>query len=96
MNLSHDRYVVIEEKKHIDCGDFSLTGVYADHGELAPDALGVMIEVGDIKVWQVGDSAYRPEKWREVFDMNIDVLVPPINGAFGNPLDFPRLVAVTK
>jgi L-ascorbate 6-phosphate lactonase len=84
LNLKQDRYKIIQVGKRLDCGDFSLTGVYADHGELAPDALGVVIEIGDIKVWQVGDTAYRPEKWQEVFDMKIDVLVPPINGAFGN------------
>jgi L-ascorbate 6-phosphate lactonase len=64
--------------------DFSLTGVYADHGELAPDALGIVLQAGGIKVWQVGDSAYRPDMWQELFQMGIDVLVPPINGAFGN------------
>jgi len=79
-----DRYTIIEEGQTVDFGDFSLTGVYADHGELAPDALGVVLTAGDIRVWQVGDSAYRPERWQDVLQMSIDVLVPPINGAFGN------------
>jgi L-ascorbate 6-phosphate lactonase len=70
--------------KTLNCDDFSLTGIYADHGELAPDALGVVLQVGDIKVWQVGDTAYRPDMWQDVFAMGIDVIVPPINGAFGN------------
>ncbi len=84
LNLPAERYTVIEEKKTLDCGDFSLTGVFADHGELAPDALGVMIQAGNIKVWQVGDSAYRPDKWQDIFQRNIDVIIPPINGAYGN------------
>lgn len=70
------------ETLHYD--GFSVTGAYADHGELAPDALGVILQVGDIKVWQVGDSAYRPDRWQDIFALGIDVLVPPINGAFGN------------
>jgi L-ascorbate 6-phosphate lactonase len=68
----------------VDYGDFQLTGVYADHGALAPDALGVILQVGSVKVWQVGDSAYRPDRWQDVFQMGIDVIIPPINGAFGN------------
>ncbi len=40
--------------------------------------------MGEIRVWQVGDSAYRPEIWADVFELGVDVIVPPINGAFGN------------
>jgi L-ascorbate 6-phosphate lactonase len=79
-----DRYAILQRGETLDYGDFRLTGVYADHGELAPDALGVILQVGDVKVWQVGDSAYRPDMWQDVFAMGVDVLIPPINGAFGN------------
>jgi len=64
--------------------DFTLTGVYADHGDAAPLALGYLVTVGGIKVWQTGDTAYRPDRWQELFKLGIDVLLPPINGAFGN------------
>lgn len=84
LGMSEERYSILEEGKTLDFGEFSLTGIYADHGDLAPDAQGVVLTVGDIKVWQVGDSAYRPEKWQDVFAMDIDVIIPPINGAFGN------------
>ena len=39
---------------------------------------------GTSRVWQVGDTAYRPDKWQEMFRQGIDILIPPINGAFGN------------
>ncbi len=84
LGLPEDKYLILEQGQTLEFGDFSLTGVYADHGDLAPDAQGVILTVGDIKVWQVGDSAYRPEKWQDVFAMDIDVIVLPINGAFGN------------
>ena len=84
LDVPEDRYMIFEEGQTIEFEDWTLTGVYADHGELAPDALGVVLTVGDIRVWQVGDTAYRPEKWQSVFDMGIDVIIPPINGAFGN------------
>ena len=88
------RYTILEEGEKLDYGDFGLIGIYADHGEQAPEALGVMIQVGDIKVWQVGDTAYRPDKWQYVFKMGVDVIIPPINGAFGNldSLEAARLV----
>lgn len=78
------RTAIFHRSETLHYDGFRVTGVYADHGELAPDALGVVLQVGDIKVWQVGDSAYRPDQWQDVFGMGIDVLIPPINGAFGN------------
>jgi len=82
--VPESRFTIFHKGESFDLGGFSLTGVYADHGELAPDALGVLFNFNGIKIWQVGDTAYRPEMWQDLFKMGIDILLPPINGAFGN------------
>ena len=79
-----ERFPIVPLGEVLELGDVRLTGVYADHGELAPEALGVLLEINGVKIWQVGDSAYRPEKWQDLFGQEIDILLPPINGAFGN------------
>ena len=84
LGVPADRYTIIHEGETLRYGDVSLTGVYADHGELAPEALGVIIQSGAIKVWQVADTAYRPDRWQDIFAAGVDVIIPPINGAFGN------------
>jgi L-ascorbate 6-phosphate lactonase len=84
LGVPEDRYTIIREGETLAFGDVRLTGVYADHGDLAPEALGVIVQCGDIKVWQVADTAYRPDKWQDIFAAGIDVIIPPINGAFGN------------
>ena len=84
LDIPEDRYTIIHEGETLTYGDVSLTGVYADHGDLAPEALGVLLQSGDIKVWQVADTAYRPDKWQEIFAAGVDVIMPPINGAYGN------------
>jgi L-ascorbate 6-phosphate lactonase len=84
LGIPPSQYTILAKGQALDGGDFKLTGVYADHGELAPHAQGFLLQVGDIKVWQVGDTAYRPDQWLDIFQMGIDVLIPPINGAFGN------------
>ena len=84
LGLPADRYVKIKKGKTLPFDGFSITGVYADHGELAPDALGIVLDVGGIKVWQVGDTGYCPEKMQAIFDMRPDIIIPPINGAYGN------------
>jgi L-ascorbate 6-phosphate lactonase len=59
-------------------------GVYADHGELAPDALGVVLDLEGIRVYHTGDTAYRPEEFKLAIEMRPDILIPCINGAYGN------------
>ncbi len=82
--VPQDRYSIIHEGETLKFSGFSLTGVYADHGESAPDALGLLFNFDGIKVWQVGDTAYRPDMWQDMFNEEVDILLPPINGAFGN------------
>jgi L-ascorbate 6-phosphate lactonase len=82
--VPENRYTIFHQGETLKFGDFSLTGVYADHGDAAPDALGILFNFNGIKVWQVGDTAYRPDMWQEIFKEQVDVLLPPINGAFGN------------
>ena len=82
--IPENRYTIIHQGETLQIDDIRLTGVYADHGELAPEALGVLFNFDGIKIWQVGDSAYRPDQWEPLLEMDIDILIPPINGAFGN------------
>lgn len=82
--ISQTRFTIIHLGETLQLDDISLTGIYADHGELAPEALGILFEFEGIKIWQVGDSAYRPDQWEALFHLDIDVLLAPINGAFGN------------
>jgi L-ascorbate 6-phosphate lactonase len=79
-----ERFTTLHLGETLELGDVHVTGVFADHGEMAPDALGVLLEINGIKIWQVGDSAYRPDNWQGLFEKEIDILLPPINGAFGN------------
>lgn len=61
-----------------------ITAVPCDHGELAPYALGLVIEVEGKKIYYMGDTAYRTDLLENEFIKNVDLLLLPINGAFGN------------
>ena len=65
-------------------GNLTVTAVFCDHGELAPHAVGFVIEYGGEKIYLVGDSAYSPDKVAYLADENINIMFVPINGAFGN------------
>ncbi|MBQ9131943.1 MAG: MBL fold metallo-hydrolase [Clostridia bacterium] len=67
------------------CGDFTIDFINCDHGTGAPDAVGLIITVDDQKICMVGDSCLRMDRIDEYLSKGaIDVLVGPINGAFGN------------
>lgn len=66
------------------CGDISVKGVPCDHGELAPEALGLLIKTGDKTIYYAGDTAYREDYFSNDELKNADVLILPINGKFGN------------
>jgi L-ascorbate 6-phosphate lactonase len=75
---------LLEEGKSLTLGGVEIRAVYADHGELAPDALGVVLNFGGILVYHTGDTAYRPEEFAPAIKMRPHVLIPCINGRFGN------------
>lgn len=85
----------VSEGDVVDLGWCRVTAVYADHGELAPDAVGMVIELEGIKVYYAGDTAYRPDMMGAVRDMQPDIILPPINGAYGN-LNSQEAVMLTK
>ena len=65
-------------------GDFTVTAMPCDHGELAPDALGLLIEIAGKRIYSMGDTCYRPDLLTDPRLRDLDLLILPINGAFGN------------
>src|ERR1700687_2168207 len=84
LGIPAGRCHLLEEGASLTLGSVEINAVYADHGELAPDALGIVLNFGGIKVYHTGDTAYRPEEFAPAIKMRPDVLIPCINGAFGN------------
>ena len=95
LSIPAARCHLLEEEKSITIGDVEITAVYADHGELAPDALGTILDFSGIKVYHTGDTAYRPEQFRLAAEMRPDILLPCINGAFGN-MDYREAAQMTQ
>ena len=84
LGVRADRCHLLDEGKEITVAGIQVRGVFADHGELAPDALGVVLVLDGIKVYHTGDTSYRLEQFKPAIDMHPDILIPCINGAYGN------------
>jgi L-ascorbate 6-phosphate lactonase len=84
MGIPEERCFLLEEGKEIRIDGIRLNTVFADHGELAPDAVGVVLDLDDVKVYHTGDTAFRPEKFEKAIKMRPHVLLPCVNGRYGN------------
>lgn len=84
LGIPGERFSIIKSGEHITVAGIEFRAIYADHGEQAPDAIGLLIDFGGIKVYNVGDSSYRPEKIKNSLNTEADIMISPINGHFGN------------
>jgi L-ascorbate 6-phosphate lactonase len=64
-------------------GDFEIIFVNCDHGIGALDAVGVIVKVDGKTIFEAGDTCLRLDRVTEI-PQPLDVLIAPINGAFGN------------
>lgn len=97
LRMSNERIVYVRPGDDCDCGDFRLHFVNCDHGDGAPDAVGVIVEVDGKIIYEAGDTCLRLDRAEEVLSFGRpDVMLAPINGAFGNmnEEDCARLAAV--
>jgi L-ascorbate 6-phosphate lactonase len=78
------RCVELSSGKQVQMGDFTCTAVFADHGDQAPDAVGLIIERAGMRIYHTGDTAFRPEQMQHAISLQPQVILPCINGAFGN------------
>lgn len=64
--------------------EFTLTCTKADHGPLAPNAMGFILDFGFTKLYYSGDTCYNLDALKVAIDAQPEVVMLPINGAFGN------------
>jgi L-ascorbate 6-phosphate lactonase len=58
--------------------------VDANHGDDSPDAVGFFIKFNGRAIYFVGDSSFDRKMLQPVIEAQPDILLPPINGAYGN------------
>ena len=84
-NLDKNRVCYVSPSESYRAGDYTLHFVNCDHGILAPEAVGVIIEVFGKRILIAGDTCLRLD-WKEHYLSKglIDIMIAPINGAYGN------------
>jgi len=93
-----ERRVLLEPNRRHDLGDLAVHTVPADHGDISASALALVLEFGGVRVMATGDTSWRPALFKPLYDLQPDVVLPAINGVFGNMnhIDAARLVSEAK
>jgi L-ascorbate 6-phosphate lactonase len=92
------RRVLLGPSRRHDLGDLVIHAVPADHGDISPSALALVLDFGGVRVMASGDTSWRPALFKPLYDLRPDVVLPAINGVFGNMnhLDAARLVSEAR
>lgn len=81
-----EQVVNIEKGEQRTFGEIDVRATFARHeveAAPAPEAVGYLLEVGGLKIWDVADTEY-DARLRPMADEQIDVMIVPINGVGGN------------
>lgn len=83
-DINAERYTLLEPDKSYTIGGVTIHTARADHGDYAPTAVALLLDFGGVRVFYTGDTSLRPQWFKTFCSMKPDVLLPCINGNFGN------------
>jgi len=83
MEKYNPQITYVKPSDHYKTEDFNISFVNCDHGQGAPDAVGVVVEVNGRTIYEAGDTCLRLDRVSEI-PQPLDVLIAPINGMYGN------------
>ena len=84
LKIEESRLAEVNGGGEKDLAGVKMTAVFADHGELARDAIGIILDYGFVRVYVTGDTAYRPDKMAAAISKKPEIIITVINGQFGN------------
>jgi L-ascorbate 6-phosphate lactonase len=88
------RRILLGPSRSHDMGGLVVHTAPADHGDFSPSALALVLDFGGVRIMVTGDTSFRPGLLKPLTDLKCDLVLPCINGTFGNMghIDAARLV----
>ena len=84
LGLKKEKITYIKEGDTVTVGNISIEAIPCDHGDDTPDAIGLLITAGGKRIVIAGDTCFHAEYFESEKVKNADLLILPINGAYGN------------
>lgn len=94
MEIVPPRFTLLEYNRDYIFADVRVRTARADHGEISPSALSLLLDAGQVRVLLTGDTCLNIPWMQTLLDAKPDVFVPCINGRFGN-LDAEQAAGLT-
>jgi len=96
--VAPERRCLLEPGRAHDLGGVVVHAVAADHGDDSPSALTLLLDFAGVRVLLSGDTSLRLGLFRPLIDLRPDLILPCINGVFGNMnhIDAARLVQAAR
>ncbi len=83
--MTEEQVSYVKPGESYTVGGVKIDFVNCDHGEGAPDAVGVVMDVDGKKIYFAGDTCLRLDRVEEYKEKGkLDIMVAPINGKYGN------------
>ena len=82
--ISKKNYHILRLDEEWKGNEIKIKAIYADHGDLAPTAIGMLIDIEGIKIYHSGDTCFAPDKIKASLNTDVDIMIAPINGQYGN------------
>lgn len=96
LGIDENHVTYVKPGDYHKIGDFDIHFINSDHGDGAPQEVGVLLTVDGKNILEVGDTSLHLDWLDEYLSAgSIDVLIAPINGAYGN-LNEQEQVTLTK
>ncbi len=70
--------------KSLQLDEITVDVVNCNHSDDSPDAVGFLVKFDGRTIYFVGDSCFDLEMMQPIIEVQPDILLPPINGAYGN------------
>ena len=82
--IDENRLIHFDLGAKVSIGGFEAEAVFADHGDHAPDAVGILLTTEGRTIYFSGDTSFQCERMSYAASKDIDILILPINGEYGN------------
>ncbi|MFC5406230.1 MBL fold metallo-hydrolase [Cohnella soli] len=85
LGIAADRcFALADGRSYLHAG-MEIHGTFADHGELAPDAVGIVFQSDGKTIYHMGDTCLNEGEMKRISEkFAIDLMIAPINGKYGN------------
>ena len=84
LGVRKEQIHILTRNSFVDFGEYCVQTLPAQHGDMAPEAMGFLFNFGGYRVYYAGDTAFDPVLLKQTENLQPNLALLPINGEYGN------------